>query len=82
MEFIGEDADRFAAIHRLLRTHQLTVMPGPFYSQADIEKSYEQTAELMTSTIPHRKPMDERRSGHGGRETPIWKVPSPISTIG
>lgn len=28
-------------------------MPGPFYSQADIDKSYEQTAELMTRTIPH-----------------------------
>jgi hypothetical protein len=53
MEFIGEDAERFAAIHRLLRIHRLTVMPGPFHSQADIDKSYEQTAELMTRSIPH-----------------------------
>ena len=53
MQFIGEDAERFAAIHRLLKAHQLSVMPGPFYSQTDIDKSYEQTAELMTRTIPH-----------------------------
>jgi len=53
MQFTGEDAARFDAIHRLLKTQRLTVMPGPFNSQADIDKSYEQTAELMTRTIPH-----------------------------
>jgi hypothetical protein len=53
MQFGGEHEDRFTVIHRLLRTRQLTVMPGPFYSQTDIDRSYEQTAELMTRTIPH-----------------------------
>jgi hypothetical protein len=53
MQFTGEDAERFIAIHKLLRKHQLSVMPGPFYSQADIHKAYEETAELMTRTIPH-----------------------------
>ena len=52
MQFKGEDAERFAAIHRLLRKHQLQVMGTIFNSQAEVDKAYEQTAELMTRTIP------------------------------
>lgn len=53
MKFTGEDTDRFAAIHRLLRKHQLQVMGTEFKSQAEVERAFERTAELMTSTIPH-----------------------------
>jgi hypothetical protein len=53
MQFTGEDAERFAAIHRLLRKHQLQVMGSVFNSQAEVDRAYEQTAELMTRTIPH-----------------------------
>lgn len=53
MQFPGEDADRFDAIHRLLRKHQLQVMGSEFNSQAEVDRAYEQTAELMTRTIPH-----------------------------
>ena len=53
MQFNGEDAERFAAIHLLLRKHQLQVMGTVFNSQADIDRAYEQTAELMTRAIPH-----------------------------
>jgi hypothetical protein len=53
MPFPGEDAERFAAIHRLLRKHQLQVMGSEFNSQAEVDRAYQQTAELMTRTIPH-----------------------------
>lgn len=53
MQFIGEDAVRFDAIHRLLRKHQLQVMGSVFNSQAEVDRAYEETAELMTRTIPH-----------------------------
>jgi len=53
MQFIGNDAQRFAAIHQLLKKHQLQVMGTVFNSQAEVERAYEQTAELMTRTIPH-----------------------------
>ena len=53
MQFIGEDAERFAVIHQLLRKHQLQVMGSVFNSQAEVDRAYEQTAELMTRTIPH-----------------------------
>src|SRR5208282_4466837 len=53
MQFTGEDGERFAAIHKLLRKHRLQVMGSVFNSQAEVDKAYEQTAELMTRTIPH-----------------------------
>ncbi len=53
MQFTGEDAVRFAAIHKLLRKHQLQVMGTEFNSQAEVDSAYEQTAEIMTRTIPH-----------------------------
>jgi hypothetical protein len=52
MQFTG-DAERFAAIHKLLRRHRLQVMGSVFNSPAEVDKAYEQTAELMTRTIPH-----------------------------
>jgi hypothetical protein len=53
MKFTREDAERFAAIHKLLRKHKLQVMGSVFNSQAEVDRAYEQTAELMTRTIPH-----------------------------
>lgn len=53
MQFTGKDAERFAAIHKLLRKHRLQVMGSVFNSQAEVDRAYEQTAELMTRTIPH-----------------------------
>jgi len=53
MQFTGEDAVRFAAIHKRLREHRLQVMGEEFDSQAEVDKAYEQTAEIMTRTIPH-----------------------------
>src|SRR5712692_4498887 len=53
MQFPGNDAMRFAAIHKLLRQHQLQVMGSTFNSPAEVERAIEQTAELMTSTIRH-----------------------------
>jgi len=53
MKFTGHDAMRFAAIHKLLLQHQLQVMGPTFNSQAEVDRAIEQTAELMTSTIPH-----------------------------
>ena len=53
MEFIGEDAERLAAIHRLLRTHRLTFMPGPFRSRATSTNRTSKLLQLMTRTIPH-----------------------------
>ena len=53
MQFAGEDAERFAVIHKLLRKHQLQVMGSVFTSQAEVDKAYEQTAELMTRSVPH-----------------------------
>jgi hypothetical protein len=53
MEFTGDDARRFATIHKLLREHRLQVMGTEFNSLAAVERAYEQTAELMTRTIPH-----------------------------
>lgn len=53
MRFTGEDAVRFAAIHKLLRKHQLQVMGTVFNSQAEVDRAYEQTAEIMTRTIAH-----------------------------
>jgi len=53
MQFTREDAERFEGIHRLLRKHQLQVMGTEFKSQAEVDRAYEQTAELMTRTIPH-----------------------------
>jgi hypothetical protein len=53
VRFKGEDADRFAAIHKLLRKHQLQVMGTEFNSQAEVERAYEQTAEIMTRTLAH-----------------------------
>ncbi len=53
MQFTEEDAVRFAAIHKLLRKHRLQVMGSEFNSQAEVDRAYEQTAELMTRTIPH-----------------------------
>jgi hypothetical protein len=50
MPFVDE---RFDAIHQLLRQQNLSVMPGPFNSQADIFKAYRESAEIMTRTIPH-----------------------------
>ena len=53
MQFSGEDAIRFDAIHTLLRKNQLQVMGSVFNSQAEVDRAYQQTAELMTRTIPH-----------------------------
>jgi hypothetical protein len=53
MQFTGEDAKRFAVIHKLLRKHQLQVMGSVFNSQAEVDRAYEQTAELMTRSVPH-----------------------------
>lgn len=53
MQFSGEDATRFDAIHTLLRKNQLQVMGSVFNSQAEVDRAYQQTAELMTRTIPH-----------------------------
>jgi hypothetical protein len=53
MEFAELDAKRFAAIHELLRKHKLQFMGTVFNSQAEVERAYEQTAEMMTRTIPH-----------------------------
>ena len=53
MQFAGEDAKRFAVIHKLLRKHQLQVMGSVFNSQAEVDRAYEQTAELMTRSVPH-----------------------------
>jgi hypothetical protein len=44
---------RFDPIHQLLRQQNLSVMPGPFNSQADIVKSYRESAQIITRTIPH-----------------------------
>ena len=41
---------RFDPIHQLLRRQNLTVMPGPFNSQADVLKAYRESAEIMTRT--------------------------------
>ena len=53
MQFTGEDSERFAVIHKLLRKHQLQVMGSVFNSQAEVDRAYEQTAELMTRSVPH-----------------------------
>jgi hypothetical protein len=50
MPFVDE---RFDVIHQLLRQQNLSVMPGPFNSQADIIKSYRESAEIFTRTMPH-----------------------------
>jgi hypothetical protein len=50
MPFVDE---RFDTIHQLLRQQNLSVMPGPFNSQADIFKAYRESAQMMTRTIPH-----------------------------
>jgi hypothetical protein len=50
MQFKEEDAARFAAIHKLLRKHQLQVMGTVFNSQGEVDRAYEQTAEKD----PHR----------------------------
>lgn len=50
MPFVDE---RFDTIHQLLRQQNLSVMPGPFNSQADIFKAYRESAQIMTRTIPH-----------------------------
>lgn len=50
---LGKMAERFAAIHILLRKHRLQVM-GSVFTRAEVDKAYEQTAELMTRTIPHQ----------------------------
>jgi hypothetical protein len=44
---------RCAAIRKLLRQHQLQVMGSTFNSQAEVDRAIEQTADLMTSTVPH-----------------------------
>jgi hypothetical protein len=41
MQFAGEDAERFAVIHKLLRKHQLQVMGSVFNSQAEVDRAYE-----------------------------------------
>jgi hypothetical protein len=50
MSFVDE---RFDVIHKLLAKQNLVVLPGPFYSQADIIKGYRESATIMTRTIPH-----------------------------
>src|SRR5271154_6694511 len=50
---LGKTRTRFAAIYKLLRKHRLQVMGSVFNSRAEVDKAYEQTAELMTRTIPH-----------------------------
>jgi hypothetical protein len=50
MPFVDE---RFDTIHQLLRQQNLSLMPGPFNSQADIFKAYRESAILITRTIPH-----------------------------
>jgi hypothetical protein len=50
MPFVDE---RFDPIHQLLRQQNLSVMPGPFRSQADVSKSYRASAVIMTRTFPH-----------------------------
>ena len=50
MPFVDE---RFDTIHQLLRQQNLSVMPGPFNSQADIFKAYRESAQIITRTIPH-----------------------------
>jgi hypothetical protein len=50
MRFVDE---RFDTIHQLLRQQNLSVMPGPFNSQAEIFKAYRESAQIMTRTIPH-----------------------------
>ena len=44
---------RFAAIHKLLRKQQLQGVGTVFNSQAEVDRAYEQTAEIMTRTIAH-----------------------------
>jgi hypothetical protein len=50
MPFVDE---RFDPIHQLLRRQNLSVMPGPFNSQADVSKAYLESAVIITRTIPH-----------------------------
>ncbi len=50
MPFLDE---RFDTIHQLLRRQNLSVMPGPFNSQADVSKAYRESAVIMTRTLPH-----------------------------
>jgi hypothetical protein len=53
MQLTGEDAGRFAAIHSLLRKHQLQGVGTALNFQAEVDRAYEQTAEIMTRTIAH-----------------------------
>jgi hypothetical protein len=50
MPFVDE---RFDTIHQLLRQQNLSLMPGPFNSKADVSKAYRESAILITRTIPH-----------------------------
>ena len=50
MPFVDE---HFDTIHQLLRRQNLSLMPGPFSSQADVFKAYQESAQLITRTIPH-----------------------------
>jgi hypothetical protein len=50
MPFVDE---RFDTIHQLLRQQNLSLMPGPFNSPADLSKAYRESAILITRTIPH-----------------------------
>jgi len=68
MAFVDE---RFETIHQLLRRQNLSVMPGPFNSQADIFKAYRESAQIMTRTIPHEAGQPtEAGASFGGTPSP------------
>ena len=50
MPFVDE---RFDTIHQLLRQQNVSIMPGPFQSQAEVFKAYSESAQIITRTIPH-----------------------------